>query len=102
MTQSTARAFFQPYSVDKLVHAPLQLVASGLKQLSREAGGPDSLDVFESLYRNSDLVMAGRRYLYPIVVDCYVLSSLLVALMSSSPRNKKSDESITLAPLAHL
>ena len=73
--------FFQPYSADKLVHAPYQLIVSGLKQLSREAVGTGSLCVFESLYRNSD-VMAGRRYLYPVVID-----SLVVALMSPSPRN---------------
>ena len=60
---------FQPYSVDKLVHASYQLIASGLKQLSREAIWFGSLVVCESLYRNSDLVMVGRRYLYPIVVE---------------------------------
>ena len=82
-TQSTkviiaGHAFFHPYSVDKLVHAPYQFIASGLKQLSRDAVGPGNLLVFESLYRNSDLVMAGRPYLYPVVVDwcqCAVFSS---------------------------
>ena len=64
-TQSTkvsiaGHDFFQPYSADKLLHAP--------KQLSREAMGPWSLVVFESLYCNSDLVMAGRRYLYRFAV----------------------------------
>ena len=61
-TQSTkvpiaGHAFFQPYSADKLVHAPYQLIASGLKQLNREDIGPLSLVVFESLYRNTDLVV---------------------------------------------
>ena len=73
-TQSTkvpiaGHAFFQPYSADKPVHAPYQLIASGLKQLSREAVRLFSLVVFESLYRNSDLVMVVRRYVYSIVVD---------------------------------
>ena len=39
----------------------MQLIASSLIQLSREAVGPYSLVVFESLYRNSDLVISGRR-----------------------------------------
>ena len=70
-TQSTkvaiaGHALFQPYSADKLVHAPWKLIATGLKQLSV---GPSSLVVLESLHRNSDLVMAGRRYLYLVVVD---------------------------------
>ena len=50
------------------MHAPYQLIASGLKQLSRETVGPGKLVVFESLYCNSDLVMAGQRYLYAVVV----------------------------------
>ena len=61
--------FFQPYSADKLVHASYQLIASGLKQLNKEAVRPCSLVVFASLYRNSDLLVTGRRYLYPVVVD---------------------------------
>ena len=79
-TQSTnvsiaGHALFQPYSADKPVHAPYILIASVLKQLSREAIGPCSL-VFESLYRYSDFVMAGWRYLYPVVVDSGLKSSV--------------------------
>ena len=44
------------------MHATDQLIGADLKQLSREVIEP-------TLYRNSDLVMAGRRYLYPVVVD---------------------------------
>ena len=66
-------AFFQPYSVDKLVRAPYQLIASGLKKLSREAVEHGSLVVFESTPSSS--IGAGS------------LSSLVAAVMSPSPRN---------------
>ena len=53
-----------------MVHAPFQLIAFGLKLLSTETVRPSRLVIFETLYRNSDLVVAGRRYLYPVVVYC--------------------------------
>ena len=68
--QEGAAISFQPYSAGKLVHSRYQLIAFDLKQLSSEAVGPGSLVVFKSLYRNSDLVMAVRRYLHPVFVDC--------------------------------
>ena len=64
-TQSTnvpiaGNAFFLQCSADKLVHVHYQLIGSaGLKQLSWETVGPCSPVAFESLYRKSDLVMAG-------------------------------------------
>ena len=83
-TQSTkvpiaGHAFFQQYSAD---NTPYQLITSGLKQLSWQAVRPCSLVVFESLYRNSELVMAGRRYLNTVVVDWWQF-----AVFSSSEIN---------------
>ena len=38
----SGHTLFQPYSVEKLVHAPYQLIGAGFTQLSRKAIGPVS------------------------------------------------------------
>lgn len=65
----SGHAFFQPYSVNKLIHAPNQLITPGLKQPSRWTIMASSLVAFQPLNYKSDLIMARWQNIYAVTVD---------------------------------